>query len=191
MLAVAAATAPSTLASVANLTRDKIIDAWTRLGELAHAEGKSIDIIVVGGAVMAVYFQSRASTADVDGIFAPAPETRRWAQTVADELDLPADWLNDGAKGYLTGESEGPVLHRSAGIVVRTVALAHLLALKLMAWRDDVDFRDALRILQALEERSGVDCSSPEKTLRISRAVFRSVGAPEGVVCSRGTPGTP
>ena len=112
---------------------------------------------------MAVYFQSRASTADVDGIFAPAPETRRWAQTVADELELPSDWLNDGAKGYLTGESEGPVLHRSAGIVVQTVAFAHLLALKLMAWRDDVDVSDALRILQALKEQPGADCSSLEK----------------------------
>ena len=171
VLAVAAHRS-STLASVAILTRDKIIDAWTRLGELAHAEGKSIDIIVVGGAVMAVYFQSRASTADVDGIFAPAPETRRWAQTVADELDLPSDWLNDGAKGFLIGESEGPVLHRSAGIVVRTVAFAHLLALKLMAWRDDVDFSDALRILQALEEQPGIDCSSPEKLLELVEPFF-------------------
>lgn len=161
-----------TLASVANLTRDKIIDAWTRLGDLAHAEGRSIDITVVGGAVMAVYFQSRASTADVDGIFAPAPETRRWAQAVADELDLPDDWLNDGAKGYLTGESEGPVLHRSAGIVVRTVALAQLLALKLMAWRDDVDFRDALRILQALGEQPGTDCSTPEKLSKLVEPYF-------------------
>lgn len=143
------------LDSVANLTRDKIIDAWTRLGDLAHAEGRSIDIIVVGGAVMAVYFQSRASTADVDGIFVPAADTRRWAQRVADELDLPDEWLNDGAKGFVTCESEGPVLHRSAGIAVRTLALPHLLALKLMAWRDDVDFRDALRILQALEEQPG------------------------------------
>jgi hypothetical protein len=158
---------PGRLTDVANLTRDDIINAWTRLGELAHADGKSIDLIVIGGAVMAVYFQSRASTADVDGIFAPAPETRRWAQTVADELGLPSDWLNDGAKGYLTVESAGPVLHRSAGIVVRTVALAHLLALKLMAWRDDVDFRDALRILQALQEEAGTDCSSPGKLLEL------------------------
>jgi hypothetical protein len=86
-------------------------DALETLASVAdHVELVPIDIVVVGGAVMAVYFQSRPSTADVDGIFAPAPETRRWAQTVADELDLPGDWLNDGAKGYLTAESEGPVL---------------------------------------------------------------------------------
>jgi hypothetical protein len=110
---------------MANLTRDDILDAWTRLGRLAHSEGKSIEIIVVGGAVMAVHFRSRASTADVDGIFEPASETRRWAAAVATELGLPDDWLNDGAKGYVIVESVGPVLHRSAGIAVRTVALAH------------------------------------------------------------------
>lgn len=86
---------------------------------------------------------------------------------LADERGLPSDWLNDGVKGYLTVESTGPVLHRSAGIVVRTLALAHLLALKLMAWRDDVDFRDALRILHALEEEPGADCSSPGKILKL------------------------
>lgn len=54
-----------------------------------------------------------------------------------------------------------------SGIVVRTLALAHLLALKLMAWRDDVDFRDALRILQALEEEPGTDCSTPGNILKL------------------------
>jgi hypothetical protein len=148
---------------VANLTRDDIIDAWTRLGNLADAEGKSIEIIAIGGAVMAVYFRSRVSTADVDGIFKPAQETRRWAEVVADDLGLPRDWLNDGAKGYVTVESSGPILHQSVGITVRTVALPHLLALKLMAWRDDVDFGDALRILQALAADPETDCSTPEK----------------------------
>jgi hypothetical protein len=157
---------------LAKLTRDDIIDAWTRLGKLAHAEGTSIDLIVIGGAVMAVYFRSRASTADVDGIFDPAPETRRWAETVAGELGLPSDWLNDGAKAYVTVESAGPVLHHSTGIVVRTVALAHLLALKLMAWRDDVDFGDALIILHALEAEPGLDCSSPAKILTLVDRYF-------------------
>ncbi|TMQ17714.1 MAG: hypothetical protein E6J91_09530 [Deltaproteobacteria bacterium] len=46
------------------------------------------------------------------------------------------------------------------------------MALKLMAWRDDVDFRDALRILQALAEEPGVDCSSPEKILELVAPYF-------------------
>ena len=52
------------------------------------------------------------------------------------------------------------------------MAFAHLLALKLMAWRDDVDFGDALRILEALEEQPGVDCSSPEKLSELVEPYF-------------------
>ena len=93
-------------------------------------------------------------------------------EAVADELGLPSDWLNDGAKGYVTVKSTGPVLHQSVGIAVRTVALEHLLALKLMAWRDDVDFRDAQRILEALAADPGTDCSSAEKILELVDPYF-------------------
>jgi hypothetical protein len=41
-----------------------------------------------------------------------------------------------------------------------------------MAWRDDVDFRDALRILQALAAEPGTDCSSPEKILELVDPYF-------------------
>jgi predicted nucleotidyltransferase len=157
---------------VARLTRDDILEAWTRLGRLAHAEDSSIELIVVGGAVMAVYFQSRASTADVDAIFSPTAETRRWAEAVADELGLPSDWLNDGVKGFIAVESPGRVLHRSDGITVRTLALAHLLALKLMAWRDDVDFADAMKILEELVAEAVLDCSTPEKLLALVAPYF-------------------
>lgn len=169
---------------MALLSRDEILAAWTRLGALAHGEGKLVEIIVVGGAVMAVLFRSRPSTADVDGIFEPAADTRRWAQAVADERGLAADWLNDGAKGYVNQPSAGPLLHESDGITVRTLAFAQLLALKLMAWRDDVDFDDALNILRALATE--YDCSSRREGLAIGHAVLRGVAPLESVVrCAR------
>jgi hypothetical protein len=54
--------------------------------------------------------------------------------------------------------------------MVRTLALAQLLALKLMAWRDDVDFDDGLRILRALAAEN--DCSSAEMILRLVAPYF-------------------
>jgi hypothetical protein len=157
---------------VAELTRDDIVAGWTRLGELARAADSSIDLLVIGGAVMAVYFQSRNATADVDGAFAPAAETRRWAAIVAEEKGWPEDWLNDGAKGYLNQKSIGPVIHVSPGIVVRTVAIAHLLALKLMAWRDDVDFDDAKRLIQELRRDPTVDISDKDKLSALVEPFF-------------------
>ena len=61
-----------------------------------------------------------------------------------------ANWLNDGAKGFLIGLSPGPVIFSAAGIEVRSPATAQLLAMKLSAWRDDVDIADARRLLQEM-----------------------------------------
>lgn len=58
-----------------------------------------------------------------------------------------ASWLNDGAKGFLIGFLDGGVIYTAPGIVVRRPALAQLLAMKLSAWRDDVDIQDATRLL--------------------------------------------
>lgn len=76
------------------------------------------------------------------------------AATIADEQQLPEDWLNDGAKGYLVGLSQGEILFAAPGIVVKRPSVAQLLAMKLSAWRDDVDIADAKRLLGELEGSS-------------------------------------
>jgi hypothetical protein len=101
-------------------------------------------------------FRARESTRDVDvSILAPADarKVRELARRVAAENGWPDDWLNDGAKGYLIGLSSGPIVLSAPGIEVRSPHTAQLLAMKLSAWRDDVDITDASRLL---EEMNGV-----------------------------------
>lgn len=89
----------------------------------------------------------------MDAIILAPPEAaivRELAQAVADELGWPHDWLNDGAKGFLIGISSGPVIFSAPGIEVRSPSTAQLLAMKLSAWRDDVDIADARRLLQEM-----------------------------------------
>jgi len=140
---------------MALLDRDSIITALQRLGELAAAEGEEVRLIVVGGAAMVLGFGARLSTRDVDVlILAPrdAARVRAWAADVADERGWPQDWLNDAAKGFLVGLSHGPELMRAPGIEVRRPSSEQLLAMKLSAWRDDVDIGDAQRILIEFDE---------------------------------------
>jgi hypothetical protein len=59
------------------------------------------------------------------------------------------------------------VLHEGPGIRVTSASIPHLLALKLMAWRDDVDFNDAKHLLDELGRDSSVDVSSPRKILEL------------------------
>jgi hypothetical protein len=139
---------------MATLTREEIIQALERLGELAHQQGYSIELLLMGGAAMVLMYNARPSTRDVD-VFILWPQkaqiVRDLALQVAQEHDLPKNWLNDGAKGYLVGVSEGTTILSAPGIVVKSPAIAQLLAMKLSAWRDDVDIEDAQRLLLALE----------------------------------------
>ncbi len=139
---------------MATFTRKEIAEGIERLGQLAVETGIKIELVLVGGALMVLRFRARESTRDVDvAILAPtdAQKVRELARRVAEEHGWPEDWLNDGAKGYLIGLSSGPVVISAPGIEVRSPDTTQLLAMKLSAWRDDVDIADASRLLEEIK----------------------------------------
>ncbi|MFN0112317.1 MAG: hypothetical protein ACKVZH_25940 [Blastocatellia bacterium] len=138
---------------MATITRPEIIEAFERLGQLAVERETEIELALVGGALMVLLYEARESTRDVDAVVLAPREVglvRELAQTVADERNWPIDWLNDGAKGFLIGLSSGIVVFSAPGIEVRSPSTGQLLAMKLSAWRDDVDIADARRLLQEM-----------------------------------------
>jgi hypothetical protein len=138
---------------MATFSREEIQDGLKRLGELAHAKGLHVRLTLVGGAVMVLGYLARQSTRDVDAVILAPKEARlvrALAKQVAEENDWPEDWLNDGAKGYLVGISHGPILFSAPGIEARAPSLEQLLAMKLSAWRDDLDISDARRLMQEI-----------------------------------------
>lgn len=106
------------------LTRVQIEDALKRLGDLAlQQHGESIELLAVGGAVMVLAYDARRATHDVDAVTLQ-PELARLvrglAEQVAKELDWPVDWLNDGAKGFMMGLSDGGVIYAAPGTLCVT-----------------------------------------------------------------------
>lgn len=101
---------------------------------------------------MVLLFAARETTKDVDAFFLipEASKVRAAAERVAGLLGLPADWLNDGAKGYMVGVTSGELLYESQSLVVRAASLPQLLAMKLAAWRDAVDREDARLLLSRM-----------------------------------------
>jgi predicted nucleotidyltransferase len=145
---------------MATFTREEIHDGLRRLGELAQGQGLNIRLTLVGGAAMVLGYQARQSTRDVAAVIVAPREARlvrTLAKQVAEERDWPEDWLNDGAKGYLVGISDGPVLFSAPGIEARSPSLEQLLAMKLSAWRDDLDISDARRLLQEIQSGRAKD----------------------------------
>jgi hypothetical protein len=102
---------------------------------------------------MILGFNARSSTRDVDAIVlspGDASYARSLVKTVASERDWPNDWCNDGAKSYLVGLILGPVVFSAPGILVRRPSTEQIFAMKLSAWRDDVDIADAELLLSEL-----------------------------------------
>ncbi len=139
---------------MALLDRQALTQALTRLGEIAQTDGDTLELLLMGGTLMVLVFESREATRDVDVLILAPPEAsrvRNYARTVAAEFGWPDDWLNDGAKGFLVGISDGPVVFSAPGVVVRRPSFEQLLAMKLCAWRDDVDISDARHLLSMLQ----------------------------------------
>jgi len=138
---------------MATITKQEALAAFQRLGMLAAASGEKIELLLLGGGAMVIQFDARLSTKDLDVvILSPSNSSivRKWAAEVAGELSWPDDWLNDAAKGFVVGSSLGRQIFASAGITVKVPSTAQLLAMKLCAWRDDVDISDAKRLLLEL-----------------------------------------
>jgi hypothetical protein len=141
------------------LVRPTIVAALARLAELLRERGIEGELCLLGGTAMVLAFDARPSTKDVDAIFEPAAVIRQLARTVARELELPEDWLNDAARGFVSTQHEVSTLDlpQFPGLRVVAPTAEYLLAMKCMASRvavgtggpDDVD--DIRFLLRHLE----------------------------------------
>jgi hypothetical protein len=150
------------------ISRQTILDALTALDRKLDQEGVVGEICIFGGTAMVFAFNARLSTKDVDAIFKPPDIIRRIAAELAESLDLPPTWLNDGVKGFVSGApeytSEGlPQLPRLR--LIRPTA-EYLLAMKCMAARaPGYDTMGDRKDIAFLIERAGL--KSAEEVLAV------------------------
>jgi predicted nucleotidyltransferase len=133
------------------LDRAGIEEALRRLGERLARRGVVADLYVFGGAAMALAYDSRRATRDVDALFKPHGIVLEEALGVAAELGLPRWWLNEQASSYVTpsGDSTASRVFDHPGLRVFAASPEHLLALKALAARprDAEDIRQLVQML--------------------------------------------
>src|SRR5262245_12621827 len=88
------------------LTREQLIAALQRLSAELGKQDITGEICLFGGTVMVLAFTARLATKDVDALFQPAQTIRELARCIAEEQQLPANWLNDGVKGFVSARHE-------------------------------------------------------------------------------------
>jgi hypothetical protein len=149
------------------MDRAEIIDALTALAAELERRGVSAEMYVVGGAAIALAFDERRATRDIDAVFEPKAIVYEAAESVAEELDLPAGWLNDAVKGFLAAEdpAAAPVLDLP-GLRCLAASPEALLALKVLAHRIGEDEDD----LQLLARELGLERA--DQVLAVAERTF-------------------
>ncbi len=130
------------MSSTTKLTRNEIHRLLERLAsELAKQEVEG-EVYIVGGAVMCLVLNARDATRDVDALFRPTRIIREAAARVAMEAGVPANWLNDAVKGYLSPRGTFDPYLELRHLRVFVARPEYLLAMKCAAMRLGEEFHD-------------------------------------------------
>jgi hypothetical protein len=141
------------------LTGEQMRHYLVELGEELSRDGVRGELFVVGGAAMALAYNTRRATRDIDAVFEPKQLVYAAAGRLAERHpdDLPADWLNDAVKGFMLGEDPAAtVLLDVPGLRVRVASPRYLFAMKVAASRVERD-ADDLAVLYGLSGFTSLD----------------------------------
>ena len=144
------------------LTREAILKALHALSDELGKQGVIGEVCLFGGTVMVLAFAARLSTRDVDALFQPAQPIRELAARIAAEQHLPADWLNDGVKGFVSARHQTTAgnLPQFPHLRLTMPVPEYLPAMKCMAARlggtagDSSDVADIVFLIRHLQLKS-------------------------------------
>ncbi|MCF6300355.1 MAG: DUF6036 family nucleotidyltransferase [Proteobacteria bacterium] len=124
------------------ITKKDILQLFNLLNGRLKKEDTNSELHVVGGAVMCLALDARASTMDVDGLFIPSAIVRRLAKQVGRDFGIDENWLNDGVKGFFSDKGKFNDFLELSNLTVYTATPEYLLAMKCLAMRIGEEFHD-------------------------------------------------
>jgi len=144
------------------MTRDTIVAALRALSDKLGKQDVTGEICLFGGTVMVLAFTARLTTKDVDALFQPAQTIRELAGRIAGEQKPPANWLNDGVKGFVSARHETTMgnLPQFPRLRLTMPVPEYMLAMKRMAARiggtveDPSDIADIVFLTRHLKLKS-------------------------------------
>ena len=126
------------------LSKQDILRGFRTIDRKARDAEQLIDLSVYGGAALALVFDLRNATRDVDAVVrGSATFLRQIAAEIAESEGWPTDWLNDGVKGFLSAHEKMMLMEAfqatapQGGLRIHTPAPEYLFAMKCMAMRPE------------------------------------------------------
>jgi len=151
--------------STTGFDRDKIIELLTELGRRLSARGVAGRLYVVGGAAMALEFDTRRTTRDIDAVLDPPTTIADEAASMATDLALPPGWLSSAAQAFIPLPDDDPVSLDVEGLQIATSSPANLLAMKMAAGRPQ-DITDLVVLFRHLKIRT------PQQAVDIAQRMY-------------------
>lgn len=145
--------------------RDEIVELLRELGRRLEVRGVGAELRLVGGAALFFAGSARRRTKDIDASYAPVVDIEAVVAEMAQDLNLPEDWLNASATAWIPQGAKWIEIDLDAPLRLAVASPETLLAMKLSAARD----RD-LPDLQFLIHRLGLD--GPEDAARIAEEMY-------------------
>lgn len=135
------------------LSKGQMIDLIYRINRRLEEKGVQGEILMAGGASLALVYDARDSTKDIDALFEPADIIRAIAKELAQEEGIAEDWLNDGVKGFIdTRKQSSDIFLQLSNLTVRTIDAEGLLAMKLVSARaNSSDLADSVALMRHLK----------------------------------------
>ncbi len=144
------------------ITKQLILQALNRLGDLLKEKGKSLELVCCGGVVSVLYHGSRQMTHDVDVLFPNNPHLVQLLKDLVDEVGKelglehgPRDkWLNDSVSFIGLQSKSNTVVFKHSHLVLKAADWHEMLAHKLTAFRGQRDVNDAVHFLKAVQSKN-------------------------------------
>ena len=113
------------------------------------------EITIFGGAAMALVYEARDATRDIDAKYRSSVELRRLIKEISDDFGIDNGWLNNDGEHYLTEKMQTTMYLEYSNLIVHTVDALCLLAMKLTSARmDSSDMDDCIFLMDLLDIKS-------------------------------------
>lgn len=145
-------------------------DALKRLGELALEEARVVEMNIYGGSALAIAYDLREMTRDIDAVFENDKDfVRKAVEKISVEMNLSSDWLNDAVKGFISQNQKGNMIEfgsfpseETPGLRIFVPSPEYFFAMKCMAMRlegsqDVADIRKLAKVCGISDHNQALD----------------------------------
>lgn len=165
-----------------SLNKEIMKRLFVEMGDLLAAQGKTAEIAIFGGCALAISFDYRNATQDMDymPIRGDISDLIQIAGKIGDRDGLSKNWFNDAVGMFASSENHELDLHGTygepVGLRVFIASPRYLFAMKCMALRSSLESSDPLDVWHLID-RCGFDTT--EKAIAMVSAFYPNNVLPE------------